>query len=382
MARLPIPGQDKNTWGGILNEFLEVSHLGDGTLAPNTVGATQLAPNSVTSTALADNSVTAANIADGSVTETQLSTGVQTSLGKADSALQSNASVSGDLSGTLSNPTVAKINGVTVSGQAANGTALIATSSNAATWTASATIDTTDLPQPLGLASPGTGTNGAAPNDHVHAMPSLSQLTDQDVSNLADGTIPTWSVSAGKFKQQIPTLSAGSQPLWQTLTSGMTTLPRLHQDDSGSYGSTPSTGTEHFTYFRADKSMTVGHIQFQTGGNAAASSTYAAVGLYTISAGTLTLVASCTNKTTFSGTYAQQSCALTASYAITAGTIYAVGILQVATTPASLLGAWFNGAYMNSAPLLAGTKSSQASLASSTSSLSNQQFPIYYELVA
>jgi hypothetical protein len=128
--------------------------------------------------------------------------------------------------------------------------------------------------------------------------------------------------------------------------------------------------------------MTVGHIQFQTGATAAASSTYAAVGLYTISAGTLTLVASCSNKTTFSGTYAQQTCALTATYAVTSGTMYAVGLLQVATTTASVLGAWFNGTYMSSAPLLAGTKSAQATLASSTSSLSNQQFPFYYELIA
>lgn len=32
MARLPVPGQDSNTWGTILNEFLDVSHNADGTL--------------------------------------------------------------------------------------------------------------------------------------------------------------------------------------------------------------------------------------------------------------------------------------------------------------------------------------------------------------
>src|SRR5579875_2072729 len=32
MARLPIPGSDDDTWGTILNQFLEVSHNGDGTL--------------------------------------------------------------------------------------------------------------------------------------------------------------------------------------------------------------------------------------------------------------------------------------------------------------------------------------------------------------
>jgi hypothetical protein len=73
---------------------------------------------------------------------------------------------------------------------------------------------------------------------------------------------------------------------------------------------------------------------------------------------------------------------MTASYTLSAGTLYAVGILQVASTPASLLGAWFNGAYLGSAQLLAKTGSTgQTSLPASASSPSNtSQFPIYYEL--
>lgn len=42
MARLPIPGKDAGTWGTILNDFLEVSHNGDGSLklsAITTAGA-------------------------------------------------------------------------------------------------------------------------------------------------------------------------------------------------------------------------------------------------------------------------------------------------------------------------------------------------------
>lgn len=35
--RLPIPGSDQNNWGGILNDFLGVSHNSDGTLAPAAV---------------------------------------------------------------------------------------------------------------------------------------------------------------------------------------------------------------------------------------------------------------------------------------------------------------------------------------------------------
>jgi parallel beta-helix repeat protein len=42
MARLPIPGQDDEVWGEILNEFLLQSHNEDGTLRDNTVGDAQV----------------------------------------------------------------------------------------------------------------------------------------------------------------------------------------------------------------------------------------------------------------------------------------------------------------------------------------------------
>lgn len=37
MARLPIPGGDESTWGQVLNDFLNVSHAGDGTLKSSAV---------------------------------------------------------------------------------------------------------------------------------------------------------------------------------------------------------------------------------------------------------------------------------------------------------------------------------------------------------
>lgn len=39
MAQLPTPGGDKGTWGNILNDFLEVSHNGDGTLKSASVNS-------------------------------------------------------------------------------------------------------------------------------------------------------------------------------------------------------------------------------------------------------------------------------------------------------------------------------------------------------
>lgn len=67
MARLPKVGDDKGTWGDILNDFLSQSHADDGTLKTDTVGVPQLKPNAVTSAALANASVTATKIADGSI---------------------------------------------------------------------------------------------------------------------------------------------------------------------------------------------------------------------------------------------------------------------------------------------------------------------------
>lgn len=69
MSRLPAPGSDNGTWGTILNDFLSVSIASGGLLNSGVVGTTQ--------------------ITDGTVTKAKLETSVQTSLGKADTALQS-----------------------------------------------------------------------------------------------------------------------------------------------------------------------------------------------------------------------------------------------------------------------------------------------------
>ena len=155
MARLPQVGGDNGNWGQILNDFLTQSINDDGTLKTDSVGAAQLKAQSVTNAALADGtiqqaklsaavqakldaaisgvadgSITTAKIAsaglapaaitgtavtttdsrlsdqrtptDASVTSAKLSSPIQTSLTKADSALQA-----ADIAGKLDTSTAA-----------------------------------------------------------------------------------------------------------------------------------------------------------------------------------------------------------------------------------------------------------------------------------
>jgi hypothetical protein len=73
MARLPIPGSDKNTWGDVLNDFLSQAHQSNGLLKPNSVNSTTIAPNTVTN----------AQLQDGVVTASKLSTAVQAAIDEA-----------------------------------------------------------------------------------------------------------------------------------------------------------------------------------------------------------------------------------------------------------------------------------------------------------
>jgi len=38
MARLPVVGGDANSWGEVLNEYLQVAHATDGTIKPGSIG--------------------------------------------------------------------------------------------------------------------------------------------------------------------------------------------------------------------------------------------------------------------------------------------------------------------------------------------------------
>lgn len=141
MSRLPNPGSDSGAWGTILNDYLEVSHNTDGTLKGSQLSSAgaEMSANKGQASGYAplngSSKVPAANLTFGTTSGT-IAAGDDSRI---TGALQSGASAGGDLSGTYPNPTVAKVNGVTISGTPASGKVLSATSASAASWQTPAT---------------------------------------------------------------------------------------------------------------------------------------------------------------------------------------------------------------------------------------------------
>lgn len=140
MARLPIPGSDNGSWGNVLNEFLEVSHDSDGSLKGSELSAAgvELTANKGQASGYTpldgSSKVPYNNLPVGTASST-IAAGDDSRI---TGALQTGAAAGGDLSGTYPNPTVAKLNGISVTGTPSNGQILTASSASAASWQAPA----------------------------------------------------------------------------------------------------------------------------------------------------------------------------------------------------------------------------------------------------
>lgn len=109
----------------------------------------------------------------------------------ATTASKGKVQLAGDLAGTASSPTVAKLNGVAVSGTPANGKVLTATSSTAATWSPATTTDATKLAISNNLSDVAS-VSAARTNLGLGSAATLTAGAANGVASLdANGLVPT-----------------------------------------------------------------------------------------------------------------------------------------------------------------------------------------------
>lgn len=125
------------------------------------------------------------------------------------------------------------------------------------------------------------------------------------------------------------------------------------------------------SYFTPPVNTTLSQLAVNSGGTATATATLARLGLFVVNSdGSVTLVARSASDTTIGATtYSEYKRIMDTTggypgtYQVVAGLRYAIGFLQVATTPMALKGGTPNGAY--SAPILSSYVTGQADIASS-----------------
>lgn len=132
-----------------------------------------------------------------------------------------------------------------------------------------------------------------------------------------------------------------------------------------------ASGRQLFVFGRSEVSFTATQVACVTGATTSSAITLARIGLYTVASDlAVTLVASTANDTALTATVSSvRTKALSATYDVIAGQLYALSIIQVATTPGSLRAARTNQAMSNAAgifwPVLGRSLASQSDLVAS-----------------
>jgi hypothetical protein len=229
MARLPIPGSDDHIWGGILNDFLGVAHNSDGSLqlqAINAaggyvlpVGGMPLSNLDVATQAIISSVAGKYVKPTGGIPATDLSAATQTSLSLAMNGIQ----LGGDIGGTITSPSVLKVNGIAVSGTPNVSQALIATSNTSAAW-ANLPAAPTATSSTVGLIQLTGDLSGTATTPRVTSIQGVT----------VPGSAPT---TAG----QVLTSTSPSAMAWQTPSAGSSIYINVKDYGATGNGSTDDT---------------------------------------------------------------------------------------------------------------------------------------------
>jgi hypothetical protein len=342
VTRLPNPGGDDNQWGDILNAFLEIAHNGDGSLKGSAISSAggELTANKGSANGYAplngSSKVSTTNLPVGTTSGTVAAGDDSRITG----ALQSGSSAGGDLSGTLPNPTVAKLNGVSVSNTPSSANQILtATGTTAASWQAPAASTTsTQIPSWTANTAYTTNTQVLAPTgDLVTPVANFTSGSTYDPSN---------------WKVLIPVSNYATDRLWRasniiavpssfnTIGAGTATLVSGQAYLVGGPGCVIPTG------------RTANYISFLSNGAAVSPThTWFFLAIPDASTSTATVVATTKdNLTTAWGGNTVITLSLkttdggSGSYTPTTDTPVYIGIVHVASTPASIRGISGSGA--------------------------------------
>lgn len=212
MARLPVPGSDKGTWGSVLNDYLSQAHNEDGSLKDDIVTANLIA-NDVISEAKLDAAARAKLNAAGGATNLTSSVSATTATVLSDTGTDATIPAATTTeAGVMTATDKSKLNGI-AAGATANATD--AQLRDRATHTGSQAISTV-----TGLQTSLNSKANTADLSSVATSGSYDDLTDQPTIPTALGTLSDVSTAGATTGQVLKYDGSGWSPAEDDTSSG------------------------------------------------------------------------------------------------------------------------------------------------------------------